>query len=495
MSTENTYQHFVDGESMPSKGDESIEVSNPYTGERWATVPDGTAGDIEAAVDAACRRFESTEWQSFGPPQRRRVLHEIADVLDAHTDELATLETRQNGKLTREMRTQAGALGEWFRYYAGVIETPDGDTIPTPNKGGSFLTYTTSDPYGVVGLITPWNSPLLLTAFKLAPALAAGNTVVHKPSEQTPVSALRLAELFADETALPAGAYNVVTGGPETGAALVDHETVAKLAFTGSTAAGRDIASTAGERLVPVTLELGGKSPNVVFPSADLENATNGIVKGIFAASGQTCLAGSRVLVHESIHDELVDRLVDRAESVTLGDPTDPETQMGPLAFEGQRETVLEYVETARAEGATVAYGGTHRTDLSGTCFVEPTVLTDVTNEMTVAREEIFGPVACVIPFADEADAVSIANDIPYGLAAGLWTAEVQQAHRLADALKAGTVWINEYRTLSYAAPFGGYGDSGLGRENGIDGLEAYRQTKTVWVDTEGVVSDPFDIG
>lgn len=495
MSDDQSYSHHIDGSPTESTGSKTLDVSNPYTGETWGAAPDGTAADVGAAIDAASRRFESEEWQSLGAAGRRRLLHEIADIADEYADELATLETRQNGKLLREMSTQTAVLGEWFRYYAGLCETPTGETIPTPNKEGSFRTYTTTEPYGVVGMVTPWNSPLLLSAFKLAPAIATGNTVVHKPSEHTPVSALRFAELLSERTALPDGVYNVVIGGPDTGRALVDHDGIAKVAFTGSTAAGREIARNAGENLTPVTLELGGKSPNVVFSDVDLDDTTNGLVKGIFAASGQTCLAGSRILVHESIEEEITSRLVARAASVELGDPTESNTQMGPLAFPEQREKVLEYIEQAEADGATVAYGGRHREDLPGTCFVEPTVLTDVTNDMPIAQEEIFGPVACIIPFADEAEAVEIANDTRYGLAAGIWTENVHRAHRVADELEAGTIWINEYRTLSYAAPFGGHKDSGLGSENGIEGLEEYRQTKTVWVDTEGKVSNPFNIG
>lgn len=487
------YDLFVDGAFIPSAGTDTIDVVYPYDGEVWASVPDGTAADVDAAVSAAREAF--AEWRETTPTRRREVLCEIAAVADDHADELAELETRQNGKLIREMSAQMELLGEWYRYYAGLIETDRGSTVPVENKDGGMFNYVREEPYGVVGAITPWNSPLLLTAWKLAPALAAGNTFVHKPSEQTPVSALRFAELVAEKTELPDGAYNVVTGDGETGAALTRHDGVDKLAFTGSTATGRQIGAIAGENLVPVSLELGGKSPNIVFPSADLDNAVNGIVKGIFAATGQTCLAGSRVFVHEDVADEVIDRLTDRAREIGLGDPMDPDTEMGPVAFRDQWEKVRRYIDAGSEEGARIAYGGEQPDDLPGECFIQPTVLVDVDNDMIVAREEIFGPVASVIEFEDEASAVELANDTPYGLAAGVWTEDLRQAHRVAASVDAGTVWINEYRTVSRRSPFGGFKDSGLGRENGREGLDEYRQTKSVWLDLTGEVTDPFKLG
>lgn len=489
------YDHFVDGSYQPSAGAERIDVTYPYTGAVWASVPNGTPADVDAAVEAANRVFTDT-WGQTRASTRRRILNQIADTTDEYANELTALETRGNGKLIREMGAQMRALGDWYRYYASLCDTIEGRVIPTENKDGAFFTYTRREPLGVVGMITPWNSPLLLTTFKLAPALAAGNTVVHKPSEVTPVSALRFAELLATQTDLPDGVYNVVTGdGNQTGAALTSHEAVDKLAFTGSTDVGRTVGHAAAERVIPVTLELGGKSPNIVFPSASLENAVTGIVKGIFAATGQTCLAGSRVLVHESITSDLVDQLVDRAESITLGDPMDPETEMGPVAFPAQAEMIDGYLEVATDEGATVATGGDRAEALPGECFIQPTVLTDVDNEMRVAREEIFGPVVSLIAFEDEAEAIDIANDTPFGLAAGVWTEDLRQAQRVASAIEAGTIWVNEYRTLSYKAPFGGYNASGLGRENGEEGLDAYLQTKTVWIDQSGEVTDPFTLG
>jgi len=487
------YDHVIGGEPVASTGEERIDVVYPYDGTVWASVPDGTAADVDRAVERARAAF--AEWRETSPSERRATLYGIADALDDHADELGELETRQNGKLLREMAGQTAALGEWYRYYGSLAETARGDTVPVENKDGGLFNYVDHEPYGVVGAITPWNSPLMLTTWKLAPALAAGNAFVHKPSEQTPVSALRFAEILRDETDLPDGVYNVVAGAGETGAALAEHDGVDKVAFTGSTATGRTVGAAAGEALNPVSLELGGKSPNVILPSADLDSAINGVVKGIFAATGQTCLAGSRVLVHEAVHDEFVERFTDRARSVTLGDPMDPETEMGPVAFRDQWEKVRHYVETGAEEGAEVAYGGEQPDGAPGECFVQPTVLVGVDNGMQVAREEIFGPVASVIEVADEADAVETANDTDYGLAAGVWTEDMRQAHRVADALDAGTVWVNEYRTLSHRSPFGGFGDSGLGRENGAEALDEYRQTKSVWIDLDGEVDDPFTLG
>ena len=489
------YSHFIDGEFVASTSDDRFEIEYPYDGSVWATVPLGTSTDVDRAVDSARDAFGHESWSALLPSKRAEVLHAIADTLDENADELATLETRQNGKLIREMRSQMSGLGEYFRYYASLCRTREGRVVPVDNKHGDFFTYVTREPYGVVAAVTPWNSPLLLTAFKLAPALAAGCTFVHKPSSHTAVSALRFAELLCD-AGLPAGVYNVVTGsGGTVGDTLVNHDDIDKIAFTGSTSVGRQIGASAGESLVPVSLELGGKSPNIVFPSASLDNAINGIVKGIFAATGQTCLAGSRVFVHEEIADDVINRLVDRASSIELGDPMDADTEMGPIAFREQLETVSSYVETAKAEGATVAYGGTQSDGMPGKSFFEPTVLTDLTDDATVVREEIFGPVASVLTFSDEEEVITRANDSQYGLAAGVWTEDMRQANRIADRLEAGTIWVNEYRTLAYNAPFGGYKDSGLGRELGREGLDTYFQTKTVWIDQSGTVDDPFTLG
>ena len=490
------YDLFVDGAFTSSESDERIDVEYPYDGSIWATVPAGTSADVDRAVASARDAAESEEWRGLPPSERASILHDLADAIEDHADELAELETKQNGKLIREMSSQMGGLGEWYRYYASQCRTEEGRTIPVENKDGNFFTHVKKEPRGVVGAITPWNSPLLLTTFKLAPALAAGCTFVHKPSSYTPVSALRFAEILHEDGGLPAGVYNVVTGsGSTVGDSLVNHDGVDKVAFTGSTDVGRQIGADAGESLIPASLELGGKSPNVIFPSANLDNAVNGVIKGIFAASGQTCLAGSRVFVHTDVADEFVDQFTSRAQDIELGDPMDPETEMGPVAFRDQWETDKSYIETGVEEGATLTFGGEQPEGMPGECFLQPTILTDVDNGMTIAQEEIFGPVASVLTFESEEEVLELANETQFGLAAGVWTEDHRQAHRFANAVEAGTVWVNEYRTLSYNAPFGGYKDSGLGRENGQEGIDEYLQTKTIWFDLSGEVDDPFKLG
>jgi len=493
VDTETHYDVLIDGGYQSPTTEDRIEVTFPYTGEQWATVPRAGGAEIDDAVTAARRAYEN-EWKDTLPSERRDILHQIADLLDEHYEELGRLETLQNGKLIREMEGQIESLSEWYRYNGSLCDTLEGKMNPVENKNGKMFNYTKKEPYGVVGAITPWNSPLLLLTLKLAPALAAGNTFVHKPSEHTPVSALRFAELVYEETDLPAGVYNVVPGAADAGQALTNHEEVDKLTFTGSTAVGREIGKTAGERLVPVSLELGGKSPNVVFPDANLDNAVNGVIKGIFAATGQTCVAGSRVLVADEIFDEFVDRFTARAQDIQLGDPLDRETEMGPLAFPEQRDKVLEYINIGTSEGAEVAFGGGQPDGPDGNLFVQPTILTNVESDMRVAQEEIFGPVASVIKFSGEDEAIQLANDTEYGLAAGVWTEDMRRAHRLADEIEAGTVCINEYRVMSNRVPLGGYKSSGLGREQGEEGLDEYFQTKSVWMDLAGEVSDPFNM-
>jgi aldehyde dehydrogenase (NAD+) len=489
------YGLFIDGEFQAAEADETIDVDFPYNGEVWARVPNGSSADVERAVRSAGNAFRNGEWSGLLPSERREILDQIGDVVDAHSEELGRLETLQNGKLIREMQSQTEIVGDWYRYYGSLCDKIEGRVIPVEPKDGQFHNYTRKEPLGVVGGITPWNSPLLLLAFKLAPALAAGNTFVHKPSEHTPVSALRFAELLYEETDLPDGVYNVVPGGGATGEMLSQNADLDKLSFTGSTPVGRQVAQTAGEQLIPASVELGGKSPNIVFADADLDNALNGAVKGIFAASGQTCVAGSRILVQETIAEEFVDRLAKKAANVKIGNPLESDTEMGPIAFPGQWQKIREYIDIGKDEGAMIAYGGERPEELPGECFIEPTIITEASNEMQVAQEEIFGPVAVVITFTDEEEAVELANQVDYGLAAGVWTGDMQRAHRIVKEIQAGTVWVNEYRTLTYSSPFGGYKQSGLGRENGREGLNEYLQVKSVWIDTSGEVDDPFTLG
>ena len=486
-----TYRMHIDGESVVGHSDERIAVTYPYTGETWATVPDGESTDVDAAVAAARQCYESGAWQSLTATDRGELLYTLAEELEEHVDELGRIGTLSNGKLHREMHAQAADLPKWYRYYAGLADKVGGETLPVEDE--RMFNLTLREPYGVVGAITPWNSPLMLLTYKLAPAIAAGNTVVVKPSEVTPVSAIRLAEIATD-AGFPPGAFNVVTGAGETGRALTEHDDVDKVAFTGGTEAGRAVGASAGERVRPVTLELGGKSANIVFPDADLETAVTGVVKGIFAATGQSCVAGSRLLVHEDIREEFVDRLVERAETIELGDPFDEDSQMAPVATERQARKIETYIQLGHEEGATLATGGERRT--VGPCdrFVSPTVFTDVTNGMRIAREEIFGPVLSVLSFETESEALEIANDSPFGLAAGVWTNDLRRGVRLSRELETGVVWVNTYRKSSFTTPFGGYKQSGVGREKGTEAIGEYLQTKSVWIETEGTMSDPFTL-
>jgi acyl-CoA reductase-like NAD-dependent aldehyde dehydrogenase len=400
------FRMLIGGKAVDAASGKTFESQNPYTGEPWATVPDGGPEDVDAAVQAARSAFEG-DWGATTGFARSALLRLLGDLVGEHAERLARLEVNDSGKLYREMIGQLTGLGGWFHYYAGLADKIEGRQIPAPNP--NYLVYTRREPVGVVAAITPWNSPLLLMTWKLAPALAAGCTIVVKPSEHSPASTLGFAELV-EQAGFPPGVINVVSGqSRDTGAALAAHPGVDKVAFTGSTATGRAVAHAAAENINKVTLELGGKSPQVVFADADLRAAANGLVAGVFAATGQTCMAGSRLIVHESVHDELIRLVAERAAQIRLGDPNDPETEMGPVANEPQYRKVLGYLDSARAEGATVAYGGA-ADDLGG-YFVKPTVLTGVGPESTVVREEIFGPVLSAYTFTDEDEALKLAND------------------------------------------------------------------------------------
>ena len=490
-----SYQMLIDGEWRDARSGRTFESVNPFTGKPWAIVPEADADDVADAVNAARRAFDDGPWGRMTGAERAALLRRLASVIADNADHLARIETMDNGKLIREMSGQMRSLPNWYNYFAGAADKIHGETIPTDKS--NFFVYTRREPLGVVATITPWNSPLLLLTWKLAAALAAGCTVVAKPAEQTPVSTLEFGKLFA-EAGFPPGVFNVVTGfGEPAGRALVRNPGVDKVAFTGSTETGISVMKDAAEHIASVSLELGGKSPNIVFEDADLDAAIAGVIAGIFAATGQTCIAGSRLLVQASIHDEFVARLVARAREIRMGDPLDPATEMGPVAFEEQLDKIVRYVAIGQAEGAKVACGGKRPTGtgLDRGYFMQPTVLTGVHNRMAVAQEEIFGPVLAAIPFKDETDAIDIANETRYGLAAGIWTRDLQRAHRVAHAIRAGSVWVNAYRVVSFSAPFGGYRQSGIGRENGLESVREYTEVKTVWIELSGEQRDPFRLG
>jgi (Z)-2-((N-methylformamido)methylene)-5-hydroxybutyrolactone dehydrogenase len=486
------YRLHIDGQPHDPEGGAWFETQNPFTGEAWAEIPRSGPRDVDAAVKAAHRALTSGPWAEMTATQRGALLRKLGDLIARDAARLAATEVRDNGKLIAEMGAQLNYVPQWYYYYGGLADKVEGTTLPLDKKG--YFAFTRKEPLGVVAAITPWNSPLLLLSWKLAPALAAGCTVVVKPSEFTSASTLEFAELF-NEAGFPPGVFNVVTGfGNEIGAALVEHPLVSKIAFTGSDATGRLIAQQASKNLKHVSLELGGKSPNIVFEDADLDQAVFGAISGIFAATGQTCIAGSRLLVQESIHDAFVEKLLGVAQSARMGDPMDMNTQVGPITTPPQYKKVLEYIDVARGEGATAVLGGSKATapECGKGWFVQPTIFTGVRNDMRIAQEEVFGPVLSVIRFRDEAEALRIANDVRFGLAAGVWTRDIGRAIRMSEKLQAGTVWVNTYRAVSFMAPFGGYKDSGLGRESGIEAIQEYLQTKCVWINTGVTAGNPF---
>ena len=484
-------QMLIDGEWTESASGEYFESFDPYTAKAWTLIPRGNADDVDRAVQAAHRAFTSGDWPKMHASQRGLLLRKLGDLIARDAEELAAIEVQDNGKLISEMAGQLKYTPQWYYYYGGLADKIEGAVIPTDKDA---FNYTRHEPLGVCAAITPWNSPILLFGLKVAPALAAGNTLVVKPSEYTSASTLALVRLF-EEAGFPKGVINVVTGfGPEAGEPLVKHPLVRKIAFTGSSKTGAHVYAQAALDIKRVSLELGGKSPNIVFDDCKMENAVKGVVSGIFAATGQTCIAGSRLLVQESIHNEFVDKLVDFAKTARMGNPMDYDTQVGPITNLMQYEKVLGYIDIAKSEGVETVLGGSKATrpECGDGWFVEPTVFTGVKNSMRIAQEEVFGPVLAVIPFRDEEEALEIGNDVVFGLAAGVWTEDMRRAISMSERLQAGTVWVNTYRAFSYTTPFGGYKRSGLGRENGQEAIQGYMQTKSVWISTSNEVPNPF---
>jgi len=472
-------QLFIDGAWRDAANGKTIEVVNPATEEVIAEVASADKSDVDAAV-AAARAALDGQWGKLSARERGRLVWKIGERLMERADEIARLETLHNGKPIFESRQiEVPAAAECFQYFAGWADKIHGETIPVK---GNYLTYTLREPVGVVAAIVPWNFPLLLTAWKVAPALACGNTVIIKPASQTPLTALALAEI-AQEVGLPPGVLNVVTGpGSKVGQMIVEHPGIDKIAFTGDTSTGKGIMRGAADTLKKITLELGGKSANIVLPDADLDAAIRGATTGIFYGKGEVCAAGSRLLVDRSIKSEFIDKVAARAKKMTPGDPLDPKTRLGAISSKKQLETDLRYIEAAKKEGATLVAGG-GRADI-GTgkgYFLQPTIFDGVTPEMTIAREEIFGPVLAAIEFADLDEAIARANDSSYGLAAAVWTKDIKKAHHVARKLQAGTVWINTYNVYDTAAPFGGYKQSGNGREWGEAGFEEYLELKAIY--------------
>ncbi len=487
------FQNFVDGEWVDPLSGQWFDSDEPYKGEPWAQIPQCNIDDVDRAVSAAKVAFEQGEWPAMNATQRGRLLRKLGDLLTDEGEALARVEARDNGKRLSEALPQFKYLPEWLYYYAGLADKIEGAVIP--NDMPNVFNYTRYEPFGVVAAVTPWNSPVMLLLWKLAPALAAGNTLVVKPSELASASTIEFMKLV-EKAGFPNGVVNVVTGdGHNVGSPLVAHSDVAKVTFTGSINGGRAVNLSAAESLKKVTLELGGKSPQIVFDDANIQNAVNGVISGIFLSNGQTCVAGSRVLLHESIKDEFLEKLSSAVAELKMGDPSDPATQVGPIANKMQFEKILSYLDIAKEEGAKCVLGGQRATrDGCNGWFIEPTVFDNVLPEMRIAKEEIFGPVLGIMTFTTEDEAVQLANQSEFGLAAGVWTENIRRAHLLAEKLQCGTVYVNTYRSVSIASPAGGYKFSGIGRENGQEMIKDYLQVKSVWVSTAESIPNPLAV-
>lgn len=485
---------FIDGAFVAPARGRYIDSFDPTTGQAWYQFAEADAQDVDKAVQSARNTFASPAWRRMTQTERGKLVRRLAELFLENAEALALLETRDNGKLLREMRAQMRALPDAYSYFAGMADKLQGDTIPV-NKLDQ-LNFNVREPLGVIGMITPWNSPLMLLTGTLAPCLAIGNTVVIKPSEHATASTLALAELVM-QAGFPPGVVNVVTGGGGvTGEALTRHPGINKYVFTGSTETGRRIAANAASHLAPCQMELGGKSPHVVFGDVDIEKAVNGVVSGVFAAAGQTCVAGSRCFVEASIYDRFVEALVARTARIEVGHPMEERTDIGPLALQAQLEKLQTYVASGVHQGAKVAFGGQRPRDsaLSAGWYFQPTVMANATNDMTFMREELFGPVVGVVPFSSEDEMIAMANDTAYGLASGIWTQNIDRAMRFASRIDAGTVWINTYRSAAYMSANGGFKDSGYGRRGGFDVMREFSRAKNVVIDYSGAMQDPFVI-
>ena len=485
------YQMFINGQWVEAQNKGRFDSLNPANAQPWASFPHAQAADVNAAVEAAHSAFENPAWRSLHATARGKLLRKLGDLIAANQEKLAQLETNDNGKLIRETMGQIGYMPEFFYYYAGQADKLQGQTLPL-DKADMFA-YTRHEPLGVVAAIIPWNSPMYLTAVKIAPALAAGNTVVLKPSEHASATIIELMHLVK-QAGFPDGVINVVTGfGADTGAALTKHPLVRRIAFTGGPQGARAVVRNSAENLAQVSLELGGKSPNIIFEDADISSAVNGVIAGIFAASGQSCVAGSRLLVQEGVYDEFLAALKVRVAGIIIGDPMDPSSEMGPMATPGQLAIVELMVTKAQAEGAELIYGGKRASVAGAGWYYEPTILAVQSHQVSIMQEEVFGPVASIMRFKTETEALALANDSEFGLAAGIWTRDNARVHRMSKAVQAGIIWVNTYRAVSPMGAIGGFKASGYGRESGIDAVKDYTQLKTVWINTSSEpMADPF---
>ena len=485
------YQMYINGEWVDAENGATFTSVNPATGQTWAEVPEASEADINRAVEAAHHAFSEGAWASMTPTARGKMLRRLAEVLAEHSEPLGRCETVDTGKLFKETRWQANYISDFFQYYAGLADKVTGETLPIDKP--DMMTMTVREPLGVVAAVVPWNSQLFLVAVKIGPALAAGNTVVLKASEHASAPMLEFAKVF-EEAGFPPGVFNVVTGhGEPCGRALTSHPLVDRVSFTGGPETARHVIRNSAENFAEVSLELGGKSPVMVFEDADLESAVNGVLLSIFSASGQSCVAGSRLLLQESIREEVLSRVVEKAAQIRIGDPLDDNSQMGPLATEAQLSNIQSTLADATANGADLRYGGNTPQGLETGWYIEPTIVDCPHQDISIVRNELFGPVVSALGFKDETEALMLANDTNFGLASGVFTRDVGRALRVSKAIRAGIVWVNTYRVVSPIAPFGGYKDSGYGRESGMEAIYDYTRPKTVWLNTSlEPIADPF---